>query len=64
LPFKCNLQRYISGGGLASVKDVVDLEEKIETTGSHTEWTMQRVASSSKVGLYKSNLYKSNLDYS
>ena len=40
----------ISGGGLASVKDVVDLEEKIEVTGSHTEWTISRCAVTAKAG--------------
>ena len=40
----------ISGGGLASVKDVVTLEEKIESTTNHTDWMMTRVATSTKTG--------------
>ena len=38
------------GGGLRSIRDVVELEERIETTTNHWEWTMTRVAVSSKLG--------------
>jgi len=40
----------MSGGGLGSVKDVVDLEDKIESSIVHTEMAIDRVANSTKVG--------------